>query len=134
MGKPLKIPASRPGVSPIGTPPKSPLTLPAGVILGAAPLIALPVLALLASRTTLQNTKARRDEISAEIAKVEAEKAARKDKNADIDVGGLVKAAAFLGAGVVSLGTIIVGPMIAGQVLAPTSGSRLRMWRPRIIR
>jgi len=71
---------------------KQPFALPAGLALGAAPLIALPVLALLSTRTTLQNTKQRRDEIATNIAKIEAERAARALKKTDIDLGGVIKA------------------------------------------
>lgn len=72
--------------------PKQPFALPVGVALGAAPLVALPVLALLASRSTLQNTKQKRDEIATEIAENEARKAARREKTTDVDLGGLLKA------------------------------------------
>lgn len=102
--------------------PSSPFALPVGVALGAAPLVTLPVLALLASRTTLQNTKDKRDEIQSAIAQTEARKAARKEKQTDIDLGGLIKAGAFLGAGVVSLSLIIIGPMVMEGAKLPSLG------------
>ena len=63
-----------------------------GVARGAAPLIAVPVVGLGALRSTLTKTKARRDEIAAEIEAFEKAQA-KKKLQGDIDVGGVVKAA-----------------------------------------
>ena len=63
-----------------------------GVALGAAPLLLAPVVALSVGRDFLTKTSARRAEIEKDIAARAAEKA-RKDKDAEVDAGGLVKAA-----------------------------------------
>lgn len=67
--------------------------VPAGVALGAAPLVVAPIVALSAVRSTLAKTKARRDEIAREIAEFEAKEAARlAKKKAEVDGGTLGKA------------------------------------------
>jgi hypothetical protein len=57
---------------------KDPNALPAGVALGAAPLILAPVALLVAGRGVLSGTKARREEIQKEIAAFEAAKQKKK--------------------------------------------------------
>lgn len=72
---------------------KDPNAVTTGVALGAAPLVAVPFVALGALRSTLTNTKARREEIAKEIAEFEAAEAKKKaKKNADVDGGTLGKA------------------------------------------
>ena len=63
-----------------------------GVALGAAPLIAVPVVGLGALRSTLTKTKARRDEIAAEIEAFEKAQA-KKKLQGDVDGAGVAKAA-----------------------------------------
>ena len=78
-------------------PPKSradPLTVPEGIALGAAPLVAAPVVALAAGRSFLQGTQERRAKIQEDIDR-KARIAAEKEKNkiaASKDSGTLTKA------------------------------------------
>ena len=68
-------------------------TIPTGIVLGGAPLILAPLVALAAARSTLSSTKGRRDQIEKEIAEFEALEAIRlAEKKADVDVGTLSKA------------------------------------------
>jgi len=70
---------------------KDPNALPAGVALGAAPLLLAPVALLSAGRGALQGTKDRREKIQQEIAAFEAAKA-KKAVSSEVDGGGLVTA------------------------------------------
>lgn len=70
---------------------KDPNAVPAGVALGAAPLILAPVALLGAGRSILTGTKARREKIQKEIATFEAAKA-KKTVSAEVDAGGVVTA------------------------------------------
>jgi hypothetical protein len=70
---------------------KDPNALPAGVALGAAPLILAPVALLAAGRGVLSGTKARREQIQKDIAAVEAAKQKKKFL-ADTDGGEVTKA------------------------------------------
>lgn len=70
---------------------KDPNAVPAGVALGAAPLLLAPVALLGAGRGALQGTKARREKIQTEIAQFEAAKA-KKAVNTEVDGGGVVTA------------------------------------------
>jgi len=81
-----------------------------GVALGAAPLVLAPVVLLGAGRSVLQGTKERREKIQKEIDAVEKAKR-KKQIQAEVDGGDLVKAVGFLGAAVVSLVLIIANPM-----------------------
>jgi hypothetical protein len=63
-----------------------------GVALGAAPLLAVPALALVAGRSVLTGTVARREKIQKEIDEFEQAKK-KKELQADVDVGGLATAA-----------------------------------------
>lgn len=65
--------------------------LPLGVALGAAPLVAAPVVALSAGRSFLAKTQARRAEIQEEIAAQEAAKA-KKKLDSQVDAGGVAQA------------------------------------------
>jgi outer membrane biosynthesis protein TonB len=83
---PQKVPATK-------TVTKDPNAVLTGVALGGAPLILAPLVALAAGRSTLINTKGRRDEIAKNIEEFNAAEAARKaKKNTDIDLIGLGKA------------------------------------------
>lgn len=64
---------------------------PVGVALGAAPLIAVPVIGLAAARGALSKTAARRAQIQKEIAEFEEAKK-KKAVQADVDAGTLAKA------------------------------------------
>jgi len=76
--------------------PKAPVTkdpnaVPAGVALGAAPLILAPIALFGAGRGVLTGTKARREKIQAEIAAFEAANK-KKSVTADVDAGGVATA------------------------------------------
>ena len=88
------VPPSSRGVLPPSMPSTSSVTtVPAGIALGLAPLVALPVAALLAGRTALANTKERRETIVREREEFVAKEAKKKLKLPnDIDYTGLVKA------------------------------------------
>ena len=64
---------------------------PVGVALGAAPLVALPLIGLAAARGALSKTAARRAEIQKEMAAAEEAKK-KKAIQADVDGGALAKA------------------------------------------
>jgi hypothetical protein len=91
----VETPKPKPKALAPPAPPKAPArvdgnAVPAGIALGAAPLVLAPLLALSAARETLGKTAARRQQIQDEIA---ASKAAIKRKqNAQVDSGGLVGA------------------------------------------
>jgi hypothetical protein len=70
--------------------PAEPANVSIGVALGAAPLVALPLLALAAGRGTLTKTIARRDQIQKEIEAVEKKKRAKF--NPQTDSAGIAKA------------------------------------------
>jgi hypothetical protein len=70
--------------------PAEPANVSLGVALGAAPLVALPLLALAAGRGTLTKTVARRDQIQKEIEAVEKKKRAKF--NPQTDSAGIAKA------------------------------------------
>lgn len=70
---------------------KDPNAVPAGVALGAAPLLLAPIALLGAGRGVLSGTKARREKIQAEIAAAEAAKK-KKAVQAEVDGGGVVTA------------------------------------------
>lgn len=80
-----------------------------GVALGAAPLIAIPAVGLLALRSQLSATLERRDEINRDLAEAEAARI-KKEKDADIDTAGLLKAGGIFGAATVLLGLIVFQP------------------------
>jgi len=69
--------------------------LPAGIALGAIPLVVAPLVLLSAGRESLTKTKARRDELYEQIEKFEkAQKEAKNRKvNTSVDFGGLFQAA-----------------------------------------
>jgi hypothetical protein len=87
---PKAKPAPKPK-APIAPKSSDPAAVPAGVALGAAPLLLAPVVALSAGRGVLSKTKERREKIQAEIAAAEARKA-KKVASAEIDGGGLTAA------------------------------------------
>lgn len=76
-------------VSAVAKPPSDPSTLYKGVALGAAPVVLLPVAALAVGRSFLTNTAARRQAIQ----EASQAKALKESKKADIDFGGVFKAA-----------------------------------------
>jgi len=80
-----------------------------GVVLGAAPLIAIPAVGLLALRSQLSATLERRDEINRDLAEAELARI-KKEKDADIDTAGLLKAGGIFGAATVLLGLIVFQP------------------------
>ena len=91
--KPKPVPVAKAPVVKAVTPAatKDPNAVPAGVALGAAPLLLAPVALLAAGRGALQGTKERRDKIQQEIAAFEAAKA-KKAVAAEVDGGGVVSA------------------------------------------
>ena len=90
--KPKPVPVAKAPVVKAVTPAaKDPNAVPAGVALGAAPLLLAPVALLAAGRGALQGTKERRDKIQKEIAAFEAAKA-KKAVAAEVDGGGVVSA------------------------------------------
>jgi outer membrane biosynthesis protein TonB len=89
--KPVKkVTPPKPKLAKKIAPPKvsDPNAGPLGVALGAAPLIAIPLVALAAGREVLANTAARRAEIEKEIAEREAARA-KKLINVDVDSAGV---------------------------------------------
>lgn len=88
---------TKPKPAKVVAPPKKPVESDPdagviGVALGSAPLVLLPLVALSAGRDFLTKTAARRAEIEAEIAAQAAAKA-KKARTAEVDAGGLAKAA-----------------------------------------
>jgi hypothetical protein len=69
-----------------------PLAKPAGIALGAAPLLLAPIAILGAARGALTGTVARREKIQAEIAAAEIAKK-KKQRDAQVDGGGIATAA-----------------------------------------
>lgn len=132
-----KLPKPSPKPTGIAKPsaPADPNVGPLGVALGAAPLIAVPVIGLAAARGALSKTAARRAQIQKEIAAAEEAKK-KKALEADVDPGTLAKATvcianpvgsvimtnflvthhcvcfpqAFLGAGVAAIGLVVTAP------------------------
>ena len=70
---------------------KDPNAVPAGVALGAAPLVLAPIALLGAGRGLLSSTKERREKIQQEIAEFEAAKQ-KKQLQAEVDGTGVVSA------------------------------------------
>ena len=94
--RPKPTPKARPEpkAKAVSTAAKDPNAGTVGVALGAAPLLAAPVIALASARSALSKTAARREEIQAEIAAkkaAEAKKAAAK-ATPSTDAGGVVGA------------------------------------------
>jgi hypothetical protein len=93
-----KAPIQPKAAKPAPPPPKpkapvvvEPNALRDGVVLGAAPLLLAPFVALTAGRGVLAGTKARREKIQQEIAAVEAAKL-KKSKESAVDGTGVVGA------------------------------------------
>ena len=86
-----KVKTPKPAPAPKAAVEKDPNAVPAGIALGAAPLVLAPVALLAGGRGILSSTKARRDKIQKEIEEFEAAKAKAK-KDAEIDAGGLTAA------------------------------------------
>lgn len=104
--KAVPVPVAKPAPKPKApAAPKTadPAAVPAGVALGAAPLLLAPIVALGAGRGVLSNTKARREKIQAEIAAAEAAKA-KKKADAEVDGAGLTTALVSLHNFVVTYG------------------------------
>lgn len=86
---PVVLPKPKP--APEVTAEQDPLAVPGGILLGSAPLIALPAAIAVLGRETLVNTLERREKIQQEIAAIEAAKA-KQAAAADVDGGELTKA------------------------------------------
>jgi uncharacterized protein HemX len=94
--KPKREKKEKPAPTPKEVKPKAavaqdPNAVPAGVALGAAPLILAPLALLAGGRSVLSGTKARRDKIQKEIDTFEAAKQ-KKQIQADVDGGELTTA------------------------------------------
>ena len=94
--RPKPTPKARPEpkAKAVSTAAKDPNAGTVGVALGAAPLLAAPVIALASARSALSKTAARREEIQAEIAAKKAAEAAKAAAKAapSTDAGGIVGA------------------------------------------
>jgi hypothetical protein len=90
--KPVAAPVKKVKTAPVATTSDS-SAVTKGIVLGGAPLVAVPLLGLAAFRSTLSSTKERRDTIEKEIAEFEAKEALRlAQKESDVDGGTLAKA------------------------------------------
>lgn len=109
---PKPTPKPKEPKTPKAVAPKTPATkdsnaVPAGVALGAAPLVLAPIALLGAGRSVLSATKARRDKIQKEIEEFEAKKAKAK-RDAAVDGAGLTTA-------LVSMNRIVSTPPLVSQ-------------------
>eukprot|EP00978_Attheya_sp_CCMP212_P013670 scaffold34349_cov38-Attheya_sp.AAC.1 len=108
-------------------PPAEPNAQSLGFALGAAPLLAVPILGLAAVRGALGGTVKRREAIQKQIAEEAAAKAAREAaKKTDVDGGALAGAIGFLGASAAAVGLIVTAPfanMEAPSISRPSGGS-----------
>jgi len=108
--------ASKKGVS-VGRGAVDPLAKPLGIALGVAPLVGLPVIALLGVRLVAGGTLERRAEIQKSIDDG-AEKRRIKKLQSNIDVKGVIKAFTFFGVALGAVATLVLDPvgMVAKKV------------------
>uniref|UniRef100_A0A7S1BPW3 Uncharacterized protein n=1 Tax=Corethron hystrix TaxID=216773 RepID=A0A7S1BPW3_9STRA len=133
LPKPPSLPAFAPKVRvPVPKPEakKADLgTSVAGVALGAAPLVAVPALGLLAFRETLGNTLERREVIQKDVERA-AEERRKKELQSDVDIGGLAQAALFIGGAGAAAAGIIFQPLIMSSIKAPSISAPAAKTKP----
>jgi len=99
------------------------------VLVGAAPLVALPVIALAGFRNVASGTLERREVIEKKIIAANVKKV---KKNTEVDTASLFKAVGFLGAAGVAVATVAFAPFSGLIESAETSAPAAKTANPEV--